>query len=266
MNSIPSDLVLTVENLTQKAPAAWLASACEVLRSLPATTSPEAVLKRMPTTNNADLSFLMTEAVQLACGQMSWEALSWTLQTISITYRLWLAKQQVEFLWAGPPPADKISARRIDQVLYDLIASAKREILLITFVAARIDRLTSELLKAARRGVKIRLILEFTDASEGQLSFDALKAFPQVLTDVADVYYWPVQKRERNQAGNVGKLHAKMAIIDDTALVSSANLTDDAFNRNLEVGAMVTNSEFLASATNYFETLISEGTLDRLKL
>ena len=81
--------------------------------------------------------------------------------------------------------------------------------------------------------MQIRLILEFEQSSEGQLSYDAIKAFPPALTSAAEIYYWPVEKRERNQAGRPGKLHAKVAIVDDTALVSSANLTDDAFNRNL---------------------------------
>ena len=124
--------------------------------------------------------------------------------------------------------------------------------------------MTDELWKAAQRGVKIRLILEFEDSSEGQLSFDAMKAFPPALIKAVNVYHWPVEKRDRNQAGRPGKLHAKVAIVDDTALISSANLTDDAFNRNLEVGVLIKNTEFLLSTKSYLESLIAEGTLSRL--
>ena len=49
------------------------------------------------------------------------------------------------------------------------------------------------------------------------------------LIQASEIYQWPVEKRERNQAGRPGKLHAKVAIVDDMALVSSANLTDDAW-------------------------------------
>jgi phosphatidylserine/phosphatidylglycerophosphate/cardiolipin synthase-like enzyme len=91
-----------------------------------------------------------------------------------------------------------------------------------------------------------------------------MKAFPSTLIKVVNVYHWPVEKRERNQAGRPGKLHAKVAIIDDTALISSANLTDDAFNRNLEVGVLIKNTEFLLSTKSYLESLIAEGTLSRL--
>jgi phosphatidylserine/phosphatidylglycerophosphate/cardiolipin synthase-like enzyme len=89
-------------------------------------------------------------------------------------------------------------------------------------------------------------------------------AFPLALVRASEIYYWPIERRERNQAGRPGKLHAKVAIIDDMALVSSANLTDDAFNRNLEVGLLVKNPEFLVTAKSYFESLIAAGTLSRL--
>jgi len=77
--------------------------------------------------------------------------------------------QHVELLWTGPSPASQIPARRtrtIDQVLYDLIGSAKREILLVTFAAYKISRLTDGLVAAIGRGVAVRLILEFEEASK----------------------------------------------------------------------------------------------------
>jgi len=257
------DFTTAVENLIRKAPTDWLTSACDALRSFPASATAEFALSRLPTTNNADLSFLATKAVRQAYGMMSWEALSWTLQTTHATHNRWQADQHIELLWSGPSPANQIPARRIDQALYDLIANAKQEILLVTFAAAKIERLTDELLKAIHRGVRVRLILEFEQSSEGQLSYDAIKAFPAPLTKAAEIYYWPVEKRERNKSGRPGKLHAKVAIVDETALISSANLTDDAFNRNLEVGVMVTNLDFLMSTKSYLESLIAEATLTR---
>ena len=261
---MPDDFIIAVETMIRKAPAGWLASACEKLRELPPTATAEFVFQSMPATNNADLVFQMGAIVCMASGRMSWEALSWTLNTTYAAYYRWQAEQHIELLWAGPSPGNQIPTRRIDQCLYDLIAQAKREILLVTFAAAKIERLTSALLTAAQRGVHIRLILEFSQSSEGQLSYDALKAFPASLVAAAEVFHWPIEKRERNQAGRPGKLHAKVAIVDGTMLVSSANLTDDAFNRNLEVGVMVDNPVLLITTMSYFESLISDGTLCRL--
>ena len=125
---------------------------------------------------------------------MSWEALGWAIQTMSLMYTKWQGEQQIELLWAGPSPANQIPARRIDQVLYDLIVEAQRDIMLVTFAAAKIDRLTAVLIEAMRRHVSVQLILEFEEASEGQLSYDALRAFPPSLIKGAHIYYWPVER------------------------------------------------------------------------
>lgn len=256
-----SDFNTIVDSMIRKAPGGWVTSVCNVLRGFPASESVEIILKSLPATNNADLAFLVTDVVRHASKLMSWEALSWTIEITYTLQRRWHDEQHVELLWSGPSPANQIPARRIDQALYDLIANAKHEILLVTFAATKIERLTGQLLKAAQRGVYTRLILEFEQSSEGQLSYDALKAFPPALVRAVDVYHWPVEKRERNNAGRPGKLHAKVAIVDDTALVSSANLTDDAFNRNLEVGVMVKNPGFLLSIRKHVDSMIAEGTL-----
>ena len=258
------DFYSAVENLIKSSPASWLMPFCETLRGLPTTANPDFVLKRLPATPNADLSFAATRVVKLASELMSWEALSSALETTQAAYKRWQTDQHIEMLWSGPSPAEKIPARRIDQALYDLIGVAEREIMLVTFAAGKIERLTKELLKAIQRGVKVKLILEFEQSSEGQLSYDALNAFPAALISGAQVYCWPTERRERNQAGKPGKLHAKLAIIDDVAVVSSANLTDDAFSRNFEMGVRLRDREFLEAAQSHINALIAEGTLERI--
>jgi phosphatidylserine/phosphatidylglycerophosphate/cardiolipin synthase-like enzyme len=261
--------ITAIENLIKKSPEAWILSVCNALRNFPPETPLPLIIQRIPATNNADLQCLMNEVIAQASDSMSleamsWEALSWTLEATYTSYCRWKDEHRIELVWTGPQLTGQIAARRIDQALYDLIAQAKHEILLVTFAAAKVERLTTALQKAASKGVHIRMILEFQQTSEGQLSYDALKAFPPALIAAVEVYHWPADKRERNSANRPGKLHAKVAIIDDTALISSANLTDDAFNRNLELGVKVQNSEFLLSCKNYFDALIANHTLCRL--
>lgn len=258
-------LSVNIQGVIKRAPGAWLKDVCSVLRSSPATATADFVKKRLPTTSNADLAFLLYEAIDGAVGEISWEALGYGIQTAFETYRELQNARKIEMLWSGPPPAGHLSARRIDQALYDLIASAKQDILIVTFAAAKVQRLATELLKAAERGVRIRLVLEFAEESEGQLTFDALKAFPLDLVAVSEVFYWPVENRERNKAGKPGKLHAKLAVIDDVVLVSSANLTDDAFTRNLELGAMIIDPDVVALARGHLDGLIHNSTLIRIK-
>lgn len=258
-----SDLASAIDSLIRKAPREWLVLGCDFLRATPDDTSPDVVIQRLPRTNNGDLNMLAAQVMRLAASEMSWAALSSTLTYLSKAYGQWTRERKAELLWSGPSPAGQIPARRIDQALYDKVIEAKIEILLVTFAAAKIERLAAVLLSAAGRGVRIRMVLEFEEASEGQLSFDALKAFPQALRNVAEIYFWPPEERQRNQAGYLGKLHAKLALIDDTLLVSSANLTDDAFTRNLEVGVMLGDPQCVRSTMSHFDALVSKGVLRR---
>lgn len=171
---------------------------------------------------------------------------------------------RTELIWTGPGNS-KFPIRRIDQVLYDLITSARRRVILVTFAAHRVHHLCRHLEDALRRGVKLILITESEAESEGQLSTDAMAAFPGLSAAGAKLYYWPLAKRERNQSGRPGKLHAKCAIIDETALISSANLTDDAFNRNMELGLLVRESSTVAAMNAHFAELISTGVLMRVQ-
>jgi phosphatidylserine/phosphatidylglycerophosphate/cardiolipin synthase-like enzyme len=194
---------------------------------------------------------------------MSWEALAWSIEMCASAYSICQKEQDIELLWSGPSPTHQIPARRIDQALYDILAAARRDILLVTFAAYNIHRLTDVLAVALTKNIRVRLLLEFEEESQNQLSTDALKAFPTELRTQAEIYYWPLEKRERNGFGRPGKLHAKAAVIDDQALLSSANLTDDAFTRNLEVGALFVGGEIPKRLRNHFESLISSGMLVR---
>jgi phosphatidylserine/phosphatidylglycerophosphate/cardiolipin synthase-like enzyme len=106
----------------------------------------------------------------------------------------------------------------------------------------------------------VRLILEFEETSQGQLSIDALNAFPETVRQRSEIYYWPLNKREKNSSGRPGKLHTKVAVIDDKAVLSSANLTDDAFSRNCELGLLFSDGQVLDRIRHHFDGLCGDGT------
>jgi transposase len=85
---------------------------------------------------------------------------------------------------------------------------------------------------------------------------ERLKAISNVPAARMHLYYWPLEKRERNQAGRPGKLHMKCAIVDNVALIGSANLTDDAFNRNMELGILIREQTTIESISEHFQELI----------
>jgi phosphatidylserine/phosphatidylglycerophosphate/cardiolipin synthase-like enzyme len=164
----------------------------------------------------------------------------------------------INIVWTGPA-SGSFAARRIDQFLYDLLATAERRVLLVTFAAHKIARLTEGLRAAHARGVQVTMLLETEDDSDGQLSFDAAKAFGALPMNEIEVLQWPRASRENNAAGRPGKLHAKCAVVDDTVLVGSANLTDDAFNRNMEMGLTTSDKGLADRVVAHFRELQALG-------
>ena len=68
-------------------------------------------------------------------------------------------------------------------------------------------------------------------------------------------------------AGKRACLHAKCVVVDRRlALVTSANFTEAAQTRNIEVGALIRCDRFAAKVTEHFEALVSEGALTRASL
>ena len=262
---ITSSLTENIDNLIQRAHGLWLLSACSIIDKAPEAIDAESLIGAMPATNNGDMAYCLASVIRQAEGLISWNALSASIEISLTILNRWQQDHYVELLWSGPSPSSQIPARRIDQALYDLIGSAKEEILLVTFAARSITRLAQVLTQAIERGVQVRLILEFEQESEGQLSMDALSAFPATIREKAQVYYWPIGKRERNPRGRPGKLHAKVAVVDDQANFSSANLTDDAFNRNFELGSLFAGYEVVSHLKAHFEGLCANGTFVLLK-
>lgn len=250
---------LTLE-ICKRAPADYLGKVCAELKGLSDGVSVENVFNQIPTSVNSDLHYLMQSCIQLACQSMTWGEIAWCLETAAHFHAKHLSSQSTEVVWTGPN-AGTVPIRRIDQVLYDLIMNAKKNILLLTFAAAKIERLKTALVNASRRDVDIRLVLEFDEESEGQLSRSALEAFSGSIEHKAEIFYWPLENRERNTYGKPGKLHAKCAIVDDAALVSSANLTDDAFNRNIELGILIQSGPIPHLIRQHIQFLIQSSVL-----
>lgn len=77
-----------------------------------------------------------------------------------------------------------------------------------------------------------------------------------------DLYYDP-RSLDENQDKR-SSLHAKCVVVDrKVALVTSANFTEAAQQRNLEVGALMRVPDFAARLSAHFDSLIAAGLLER---
>lgn len=240
-------------------PAAWQALT-DRLQASPG--KPDSASIRAYTTGlaNPDAGWMLSEAFRRHT-DVSWVEIAAAMSAVAhLDHR---SGPLTEVIWSGPANG-RFPVRRLDQVLYDLISTASRRILLVTFAAHRVPYLCQHLAQAVQRGVELSLVFEREAESEGQLTQDAFAAFRGVLGPHIRLYYWPLEKRERNPAGRPGKLHAKCALVDDVALIGSANLTDDAFNRNMELGVLVRDRPTVQSIADHFLELIRAGVLLRL--
>jgi len=78
------------------------------------------------------------------------------------------------------------------------------------------------------------------------------------------VYYDP---RSVELDGRVGVLHAKAVVADDEAVfVTSANLTEAALERNIEIGLVIRDRALAASVSSHFRVLIERGLLHPLPM
>ena len=78
------------------------------------------------------------------------------------------------------------------------------------------------------------------------------------------VFYDP---RALELEGPGGVLHAKAIVVDDEALfVTSANLTEAALDRNIELGILIRDRALALTVSNYLYGLIDQGLLRPLPM
>ena len=77
-----------------------------------------------------------------------------------------------------------------------------------------------------------------------------------------EIYYDPRSLASDPQERAV--LHAKCVVVDDRELfVSSANFTEAAQERNIELGLLLRSSELASQVSNFFDSLVESGHCQR---
>lgn len=165
----------------------------------------------------------------------------------------------VELVWTGPTTRF-VPTRRTEQVLLDLIASATTDLFLVSFVAYDVHSVVTALNEAASRGVRPRVLIEASKDHGGTLGKDLV---PRMRASVpsAEIFTW----RERPEAFEDGKVHAKVAVVDGArAFITSANLTGHALERNMEAGVLLNGGPVPKTLSDHLQALIDVGVLSRV--
>jgi cardiolipin synthase len=177
----------------------------------------------------------------------------------SHAYNSALAEQTVELVWTGPS-SDLIATRKTEQALIEVISSAKREIVLVSFVVYKADSVVAALRDAADRGVSIYLLLEPSEEQGGRVSVDSIAALKGAIPD-SHVCVWT--KKEGGFDG--GKVHAKLIVADRTScFVSSANLTGHAMEKNMEAGVLIRGGDVPTRLGSHIMALMTIGVIEEI--
>lgn len=187
------------------------------------------------------------------------------LATVGQADEIHRKKQTVELVWTGPD-TDAVPFRRTEQAILQVLDSAQKRITLVSYAVYKIPKIADALVRAARRGVSINVVVETPNKLEGQNEYDTLQALGAEVAAAAAVYYWPEKQRAVAECGKVGILHVKCAVADGRWLfLSSANLTEYAFSINMELGMLVTGGPLPLQVEEQFDALIGNGVLLRVE-
>ncbi len=163
-------------------------------------------------------------------------------------------EEHTDSLVVTGPTAWQVPTSSTSQALRSVIDGATASLLLVSYASYRIPWLIEALDAARIRGVHIRMLLECSDRIDATWAFDELAGKVTILS-------WPVETRPQVTARRAA-MHAKVAVADrSVAFVTSANLTGNAMDSNLEVGILVRGGPLPAKLHAHFAALEAAGTL-----
>lgn len=167
-----------------------------------------------------------------------------------------------EVVWTGPR-VEGSYLRATRQVLQDIINGAHEELLVVGYwIAGHGDQegiirdVISLIANAVARGVAVTMVLDSGERTYGNNNRDVLAELWPTQESLPTLLTWDVPGSEKHL-----KLHAKVLVADrHDSLVTSANLTMHALDRNMELGVRVVGP-MVSRIAHHFELLQSNGTL-----
>jgi phosphatidylserine/phosphatidylglycerophosphate/cardiolipin synthase-like enzyme len=162
-----------------------------------------------------------------------------------------------------------LHARDTRRVFEELLGSARESIWASTFVYFDGPKAFEVLARRMEelRDLKVTLLLNIQRKRGNSTASDEL------IRQFADRLWrkdWPGAVRPRvfydpralDTDGPGGVLHAKAVVVDDEAvLITSANLTEAALDRNIELGMLLRDRAFALTVTSHFRALIDRDLL-----
>lgn len=179
--------------------------------------------------------------------------LSAMFQASSKTAELAEGASSVELVWTGPVTG-LVPVRHTSQVLTGLIEEARERLFLVSFVAYQVSDVIDALANAIQRGVKTKILLERSKDHGGNVTLDSTSMLKKHLPG-AELYEWD---KTSGLVPPGASVHAKCAVADCTAaFVTSANLTEAAMERNMELGVLIRGGQVPRLMDQHLTALIT---------
>ena len=221
------------------------------------------VAKRIPHHDHRARALKFVTQWKQEASELDSSTVSAALQTAAASERRHRDAQSVELVWTGPDCDTPL--RRTEQAILQLLDSAQERITLVSFAVYAIPNIATALVRAAQRGVKITVIVETPDRMGGENEYNTLRALGKDVEACSTVYFWPRENRQLSHSNKPGLLHVKCAVADGEWLfISSANLTQQAFTINMELGMLVRGGTMAGRVEEQFRELILRQTLVRV--
>ena len=222
------------------------------------------ISRRIAHHHHRDMALAFVDRWQHEAKEIDARTVAVALQTAALSEQTHRDSQSVELVWTGPDTGD-MPFRRTEQAILQVLDSAKTRITLVSFAVYRIPNIGNALVRAAKRGVRLTVIMETPDKIEGEGEYSTIKALGQEVAACSTVYFWPKENRPVGGNNKVGILHVKCAVADGEWLfLSSANLTQQAFTINMELGMLVRGGTIPSRVEQQFERLIQSGQLKQV--
>lgn len=216
-------------------------------------------LARFVSTHGMKEKLRRLEELRAQQPEISGQSVAVALQAAAQAAAMVALEHHTEIAWTGPA-TEAVPLRRVDQVVYGMVETAKEEILLVTYAAHKAERALEVLQNATARRVRVKFVIELAEESGGKISFDGLQMLRSSVP-LAEIFYWPLDRRKRNASGAYGAMHVKCLVADKSkAFISSANLTDYALEMNMELGLLIEGA-MASRLAEHFDQLTVRGDL-----
>jgi phosphatidylserine/phosphatidylglycerophosphate/cardiolipin synthase-like enzyme len=222
------------------------------------------ITRRVAHHQHRDLALSFVDRWRSEANDVDARTVAVALLTAGLSERVHQDSQSVELVWTGPD-TEQAPFRRTEQAILQVLDAAKERITLVSFAVYRIPNVSKALVRAAKRGVHLTVIVETPDKVEGEGEYNTIRALGTEVEACSSVYFWPKENRPVGENGKAGILHVKCVVADGEWLfLSSANLTRQAFTINMELGMLVRGGTIPSRVEEQFARLVQSGQLKRV--